>query len=172
MKRALFSGAILLVMTLSIACNRTETMTPLPEYLTVTETATAVGTTVATTTTVVTITATEAIELTQGQAYAVAAKVVPSSVLGADSIVTLSGLRESHGIYSSVWTTWFSSLRGYLTTKQELLDFGWQADASTTFGETDAYAQVVIEVDAGSGEVIQKTAFNGYPTGGVPGRLT
>ena len=104
-------------------------------------------------------------ELTQAQAWAIATKLVPPGVLGAERIIPLFfGYVGPHG----VWSINFATTRGYLTTKQELLALGWKEGPDTTFGDTDTYAQVEIEIDALTGEVIHKTAFNGYYSGGLP----
>ncbi len=166
MKKSFLSVLIVGLALVYSACNSlTETVTLPGENATVTETATATIT-ARPTTTIITITTSEIAELNQGQAFAIAAKLVPTSVLGAERIVTV--FSDSPGPHR-IWITSFSALRGYLTTKQELLSFGWQADSNTTFGDTDSYARVEIGIDAETGEVTHKTAFNGYYIGGLPG---
>jgi len=100
-------------------------------------------------------------KISEAQAFAIAKQLVPASVLYAPRIVTVLSISqpESHG----VWTTFFTGLS---VTRQELIDFGWREDATTSFGETDIYSQIWIGVDAQTGEVVQKIAWNGIRLGG------
>jgi hypothetical protein len=172
LKKLYLAGAMLACLSLvpAGACSSVETVTTTgPETTeiftqTVMETQTAVPITVTVTVSSYRFVFDE-LNLTQAQVYAIAANLVPPSVLGGERVVTV--FSDSPGPHRW-WLTSFSALHGYLTSKQELLAFGWQADANTTFGDTESYAQVEIIVDGETGEVIHKTAFNGFKIGGLP----
>jgi len=101
--------------------------------------------------------------VSEDQAFAIAKQYVPASVLYAPNIVTVLSISqpESHGF----WSTFFDGLN---ITKQELIDFGWREDATTSFGETESYSQIQIRIDAQTGVVVSKIAWNGIQLGGKP----
>ena len=101
--------------------------------------------------------------VSEDQAFAIAKQYVPASVLYAPNIVTVLSISQpkSHGF----WSTFFDGLN---ITKQELIDFGWREDATTSFGETESYSQIQIRIDAQTGEVVSKIAWNGIKLGGKP----
>ncbi len=101
--------------------------------------------------------------VSEDQAFAIAKQYVPASVLYAPNIITVLSISqpESHGF----WSTFFDGLS---ITKQELIDFGWREDATTSFGETESYSRIQIRIDAQTGEVVSKIAGNGIQLGGRP----
>ncbi len=101
--------------------------------------------------------------ISEDQAFAIAKQYVPASVLYAPNIITVLSISqpESHGF----WSTFFDDLN---ITKQELIDFGWREDATTSSGETEPYSRIQIRIDAQTGEVVSKIAGNGIQLGGPP----
>ena len=100
-------------------------------------------------------------EISESQAFEIAKQLVPQGVLYAERVMTVLsiGQPESHGI-------WITSFTGLHITKQELTDFGWQEDSVTSFENAATYSQIWIGIDAQTGEIILKTAWNGIKLGG------
>jgi hypothetical protein len=127
-----------------------------------------------TTTTTVEVTTTETVTftplitpapaITREEAFNISKQLVPDNVLMATRIVTVLswGSPPDHGI-------WINDFQGLSITKQQLVDFGWRENATTSFGAYEPYIEIKIIIDALTGEAVIKQADRGvviYPASG------
>ena len=102
--------------------------------------------------------------ITEEKAIAIAANYVPvQNIMDADITATLS--ISADAAKPSLWMVMFYDAN---ITRDQLLNLGWQSDANTFFDNTETFKSVVINIDANTGAIIQKSAFNGIKLGGPP----